>query len=315
MPSVVYNDRVGELSLRLRLRSPRSPTVIVKDWKSVTKASKGNTMTVQTKLFLPSLNPRTKFPQVQLLQVPLDYVTLELLGWSYNSYNKEPSWLTMKAKASDVRANGEGASGQGAILRTIDVFLGPQYTDVVHACNPAASMEHYCGGGRDRQCVRALGRHLDRFTSEVWTQAEEGGGGNKKKWRKEQVTIETLHSGDSVIHGSCLHFSTLEKCLPMCGRPVAMKKLEVDVKGGFMSKVRKCAGFSFEGGEEMCLNDVNKDVLPTKEDEQQRDQVQLMMCLATRWSSLKYSPLPDKHNKVKTGGSKLGCDWSSSVFN
>ena len=294
VPRIDYNDGEGGLSLRLRIRKEGKGT-FVKDWKSVTvdpATSKDNTVAVQTKLFFPSLNPRTKFPHVQRLQAPLDYVTLELLGWSYNSYNKEPSWLTTKAKASDVRANGEGASGQGAILRTIDVFLGPQYTDVVHACDPAASMDHYCGGGRDRQCVRALGRHLDRFTSEVWTQAEEGGGGNKKNWRKEQVTIETLHSGEGGRQGSCLQFSTLEKCLPMCGKPVARKKSEVDVKDGFMSrtKVRKCAGFSFEeGGEEICLNDVVADVLPTKENEQQRDRVQRMVCLAVRWASLKYS--------------------------
>jgi hypothetical protein len=292
----------GESDVELRPRA-----VVVKDWVSVSQTS------VRTKLFLPSVNPRTRFPTVQQLQVPLDYVTLELLGWSYESYNKPPSFFSSKAKASDVRANGEGASGQGAILRTVDVFLGEQYTDIRHACNPQSRIEHFCNGGQDRQCVRALGRHLDRSKMSVWTQAEKGGGGKKREWREEEVTIETMHAGSSgfvAVEGSCLHFASLDKCLPLCGVAVPTSLSAVKVRTGIFSKEeRPCAGFRLPGGEKICLNDVSEGVQPSSENMLQRDRSQLMVCLATRWASLKFSPLPDKQHEAV--GSSSGCVWSA----
>ncbi len=289
----------GESDVELRPRA-----VVVKDWVGVSQT------TVRAKLFLPSFNPRTRFSSVQKLKVPLDYVTLELLGWSYESYNKPPSFFSTKAKSGDVRANGEGASGQGTILRTTDVFLGKQYTDIKHACNPQSRIEHFCNGGQDRQCVRALGRYLDRAKLSIWTQAERGGGGKRREWREEDVTVETLHAGNGARDGSCLHFASLDKCLPLCGNAMPTMLTVAKVSTGFFSKEeRPCAGFRLPGGEKICLNDVSKGVPPSSENVLQRDNSMLIVCLATRWASLKVSPLPDKQHEALQSSS--GCPWSS----
>ena len=252
------------------------------------------------------------FSQVQQLNAPLDYVTLELLGWSYDSYNAPPSLFDGNNINSDVRANGEGTLGHGAILRTTDIFLSSQYTDVNQACNNDVSsknMMEYCHGGQDRQCVRALGRYLDRFRFSVWLK-DENDGGVHSSYMHDLITLETMHAGGT-NEGACLHFDNTEKDFSLCGGQTVHTIEQVTVWKNLLSKKKKeCVGFSF-GGTDVCLNNVNDgdDTVASLVDLRiERDNAMRMVCLGLKWSALKYSSMPDKQVAVKNGGE--GCVWN-----
>ena len=177
----------------------------------IVKTYPRNVMNMKRQIFLPAFNH--EYGRVQL--GPLEYVTLELLGWAFESYNKSP-----------IFANGEGSRDGGAVFATQDVFFGEKYTDVNHACDFANPVTDYCDAGKDRACVRALGRYLDRHSFEAHHSFEASvaeqcvtknesprqscelytnkikcnAAGSNCKWEKvKQIfTIETLHASSSV---------------------------------------------------------------------------------------------------------------------
>ena len=296
----------------------RTEPMVVHDQVIAAPKSKdrsATTMTASAQIFLPTFDPDSEFAAAQVLKSShLEYFSIELLGWAYDSYNGP-------ARGSDaarlhVRADGEGKKKEGAILRTTDVFLPSHYTDVAEACDLRVPMSAYCDGGQDRQCVTALGRYLDRYKYEAWVQKKAD-----KSWEHKTITLETLHAtGGS---GACLHMGGegTSQCVPVCGATVATDISTVRVeKLNFFSSERKCAGFDFVGPEghgvsssertwEFCANDVtNKREEVTREHAVAAEDAQRMVCLAVRWAALKHSPMPDAQ-QPQGSGETVKCPW------
>ena len=283
------------------------------DAPSKTKARES--MSVSTDVYLPTVDLLTDFSNAQVLRGPrpIEYASVEMLGWGFDAYNKD----------ENIRADGEGRlKKEGAVLRTVDLFLGDAYQDVSSACDMNAPMSAYCDGGQDRACVQALGRYLDRHKIDAWVQVDKTAVGSffttkKKVWAKKKLSLETMHASSASKGGSCLHipaekgekWETSKGCAPLCGGTVARGIETVKVQHILLHDT-KCAGFDFVGTKgftwSICLNDVTRGAAPTDGDVARAAQAQRMVCLAVRWAALKASPLPDKQQQANGGPT---CSW------
>jgi hypothetical protein len=214
-----------------------------------------------------------------------DVLTFQLFGYSPDSgYSQEPV-------------------ATREMFATADVFKKSLFTSAAQACDEAAHpTSGMCSGGADRECVKALGRSVDRESFQGRKRCDEAveqssmaaffsGSSGKKKYSwsdsDRRFVLETFHAENGgcvrVLGGDVKHESDSRtgRCMRLCGADMPT-----------LVDTAECAGFDLKDVKSgktsrVCINDKGKQ--PEASQRAASQTARHKVCLAVRWAKLKYS--------------------------